>query len=176
MEPQIGIRGRGTGSKCLRCLGLRGVLRAMAISGRRFTPHERTVLWQVLGSQGLRARERSCMKSPHSTARSGLRMSVLLGFHSILCGPKRRSPPRPGFHGSRSTDPTTISEPHPISKPAFQCAGFLFEHSTLGLKPSLDPGCASNFGPPTVHRERSLLLALPALTLVQTITGPDSGG
>ncbi len=25
MEPQIGIRGRGTGSKCLRCLGLRGV-------------------------------------------------------------------------------------------------------------------------------------------------------
>ena len=66
MEPQIGIRGRGSGAKSLPRRGLRGG-------------------------------ERSCIKSPHSIARNWLRMSVLHPFLSMLCKPKRRRSPRPGF-------------------------------------------------------------------------------
>jgi len=130
----------------LRCLGLRGVLRAMAILGWRFTPHERTVLWQVLGSQGLRARERSCIMSPHSTARSGLRMSVLPGLLSILCGPKRRAPPRPGFHRAahRTRQPSQSrsrqASRFPVNVMRAPQRGIQLRHPTLARQPSLVNG------------------------------------
>ena len=109
--------GKRTGAKSLPRRGLRGGLRAMVVLGRRFTPRERTLLWQVLGSQGLRARERSCIKSPHSIARNWLRMSVLHPFLSMLCKPKRRRPPRPGFqraaHRTRRPSQSRVQQASP---------------------------------------------------------------
>jgi len=130
----------------LRCLGLRGVLRAMAILGRRWAPHERTVLWQVLGSQGLRARERSCIKSPHSIARSGLRMSVLHRFLSMLCGPKRRSPPRPGFHRAAhltwrpSQSRSRQASRFPMNVMRAPQRGIQLQHPTLACQPCQPSG------------------------------------